>query len=165
MMPCFEPSNQQEAYDMVREAFDYSETRHIPVLMRLTTRMAHSRAVVETGEILRENELHFPDERQEKNWVTLPGNSRKRILELAGDVLGFEKDSAGSKDNGLKDGTDRRMGVIACGIAYNYLMENYPDGCPYPTLKVTLIRSQGAGPGAGKDLRNPPRHRGRPAAD
>ncbi len=137
MMPCFEPSNQQEAYDMVREAFDYSETRHIPVLMRLTTRMAHSRAVVEAGEIRRENELHFPDERQEKNWVTLPGNSRKRILELAGDVLRFEKDSAGSKDNWLRDGPDRRMGVIACGIAYNYLMENYPDGCPYPTLKVT----------------------------
>ncbi len=137
MMPCFEPSNQQEAYDMVREAFDYSEARHIPVLMRLTTRMAHSRAVVEAGEIRRENELRFPDERQEKNWVTLPGNSRKRVLELAGDVVRFEKDSAGSKDNGLKDGTDRRMGVIACGIAYNYLMENYPDGCPYPTLKVT----------------------------
>ncbi len=49
MMPCFEPSNQQEAYDMVREAFDYSEANHIPVLMRLTTRMAHSRAVVEAG--------------------------------------------------------------------------------------------------------------------
>lgn len=137
MMPCFEPSNQQEAYDMVREAFDYSETRHIPVLMRLTTRMAHSRAVVEAGEIRSENRLHFPDERQEKNWVTLPGNSRKRVLELAGDLVRFEKDSAGSEDNELKDGTDRSMGVIACGIAYNYLMENYPDGCPYPTLKVT----------------------------
>ena len=62
MMPCFEPSNQQEAYDMVREAFDYSEANHIPVLMRLTTRMAHSRAVVEAGEIRRENEVHFPDE-------------------------------------------------------------------------------------------------------
>ena len=137
MMPCFEPSNQQEAYDMVREAFDYSEANHIPVLMRLTTRMAHSRAVVEAGEIRRENELHFPEERHEKNWVTLPANSRKRVLELAGDQIRFEKDSAGSKDNELKDSTDHSMGIIACGIAYNYLMENYPDGCPYPTLKVT----------------------------
>ena len=137
MMPCFEPSNQQEAYDMVREAFDYSEANHIPVLMRLTTRMAHSRAVVEAGEIRRENELHFPEVRHEKNWVTLPAHSRKRVLELAGDLISFENDSVTSKDNELKDGADHSMGIIACGIAYNYLMENYPDGCPYPTLKVT----------------------------
>ncbi len=137
MMPCFEPSNQQETYDMAREAFDYSEANHIPVLMRLTTRMAHSRAVVEAGEIRRENELHFPDERHEKNWVTLPANSRKRVLELAGDLIGFEKDSVAAKDNALKDGPDHGMGIITCGIAYNYLMENFPDGCPYPTLKVT----------------------------
>lgn len=137
MMPCFEPSNQQEAYDMVREAFDYSEANHIPVLMRLTTRMAHSRAVVEAGEIRRENELHFPDEAHEKNWVTLPVNARKRILGLAGELIGFEKDSVASSDNSYVDGTDHSMGVIACGIAYNYLMENYPDGCPYPVLKVT----------------------------
>lgn len=48
-IPVFEPSTQQETYDMVRYAFDYSERFHIPVLMRLTTRMAHSRAVVETA--------------------------------------------------------------------------------------------------------------------
>lgn len=137
MMPCFEPSNQQEAYDMVREAFDYSEANHIPVLMRLTTRMAHSRAVVEAGEIRRENELHFPDEAHEKNWVTLPVNARKRILGLAGELIGFEKDSVASSDNSYVDGTDHGMGIVACGIAYNYLMENYPDGCPYPVLKVT----------------------------
>ena len=137
MMPCFEPSNQQEAYDMVREAFDYSEANHIPVLMRLTTRMAHSRAVVEAGEIRRENELHFPDEAHEKNWVTLPVNARKRILGLAGELAGFEKDSVASSDNSYVDGTDHSMGIVACGIAYNYLMENYPDGCPYPVLKVT----------------------------
>ena len=137
MIPCFEPSDQQEAYDMVREAFDYSEAMHIPVLMRLTTRMAHSRAVVETGEIRKVNGVRFPDESHEKNWVTLPANARKRVLELASDVLRFEDDSVYSNDNVLTDGVDRGIGVIACGIAWNYLMENFPDGCPYPTLKVT----------------------------
>ena len=137
MMPCFEPSNQQEAYDMVREAFDYSEANHIPVLMRLTTRMAHSRAVVEAGEIRRENEVHFPDELHEKNWVTLPVNARKRIRQLADDVLSFEEDSVSSSDNSYVEGHNHRMGIIACGIAWNYLMESFPDGCPYPTLKVT----------------------------
>ena len=137
MMPCFEPSSQQEAYDMVRDAFDYSESRHIPVLMRLTTRMAHSRAVVKTGDVREENRVAFPDEEHERNWVTLPVNAKKRILELAGDVLAFGKDSEDSADNCLSGGADAKTGVIACGIAYNYLMENYPEGCPFPVLKVS----------------------------
>ena len=48
MVPIFEPSSQQEAYDMVRDAFDLSERVKLPVLMRLTTRMAHSRAGMRT---------------------------------------------------------------------------------------------------------------------
>ena len=47
MIPTLEPSSQQEAYDMMQEAFDLSEQLHLPILMRVTTRMAHSRAVVE----------------------------------------------------------------------------------------------------------------------
>jgi indolepyruvate ferredoxin oxidoreductase alpha subunit len=136
-VPCFEPSNQQEAYDMVREAFDYSEENHIPVLMRLPTRMAHSRAVVQAREPRGQNEMHFPSADRAKFWVTLPGISRVRIKELADDQIRFRHDSELSEDNLYTDGPDHSMGIVACGIAYNYLMENYPDGCPYPTLKVT----------------------------
>ena len=137
MIPCFEPSSQQEAYDMVREAFEYSETRHIPVLMRLTTRMAHSRAVVCTGDILNENNVHFPDPERASDWVTLPANAKKRVRRLADEVISFETDSENSDDNALVPGNDCTTGIIACGIAYNYLMENFPDGCPHPVLKVT----------------------------
>jgi len=136
-VPCFEPSNQQEAYDMVREAFDYSEENHIPVLMRLPTRMAHSRAVVQASEPRGQNEMHFPSADRAKFWVTLPGISRVRIKELADDQIRFRHDSELSEDNLYTDGPDHSMGIVACGIAYNYLMENYPEGCPYPTLKVT----------------------------
>ena len=136
MMPVFEPSNQQEAYEMTREAFDYSEKRGIPVLMRLTTRMAHSRAVVESApEIRPQNELHYPA--NPRQWVTLPVNARVRNRQLIKDYAAFEEDAAGSKFNFLRDGKDRSMGIIACGIGYNYLMENYPDGCPYPVLKIS----------------------------
>lgn len=136
-VPCFEPSNQQEAYDMVREAFDYSEENHIPVLMRLPTRMAHSRAVVQAREPRGQNEMHFPSADRARFWVTLPGISRVRIKELAEDQIRFRHDSELSEDNLYTDGLDHSMGIVACGIAYNYLMENYPEGCPYPTLKVT----------------------------
>ncbi len=43
MVPCLEPRSQQEAYDMVREAFDVSERFNVPVLLRLVTRLAHAR--------------------------------------------------------------------------------------------------------------------------
>jgi indolepyruvate ferredoxin oxidoreductase alpha subunit len=46
LIPCLEPRNQQEAYDMVREAFEVSERFHVPVMLRLTTRLSHARAAV-----------------------------------------------------------------------------------------------------------------------
>ena len=136
MMPVFEPSTQQEAYNMARAAFDYSEKRGIPVLFRLTTRMSHSRAVVEADENLKEqNPLRYPS--NPRQWVTLPVNARVRNRQLIKDYAVFEEDAVASPFNFLKDGKDHSMGIIACGIAYNYLMENYPDGCPYPVLKVS----------------------------
>ena len=136
MMPVFEPSSQQEAYEMTRAAYDYSEANGIPVIMRLTTRMAHSRAVVTPSDDIRpQNELHYPE--FPKRWVTLPVNARVRNRELIKLYAKCEEDAATSPFNALTDGPDHSMGVIACGIAYNYLMENYPDGCPYPVLKVS----------------------------
>ena len=136
MMPVFEPSSQQEAYEMTRAAYDYSEENTIPVIMRLTTRMAHSRAVVTPAEDIRpQNELHYPE--FPKRWVTLPVNARVRNRELIKLYAKCEADAVASKFNCLTDGPDHSMGVIACGIAYNYLMENYPDGCPYPVLKIS----------------------------
>ena len=136
MMPVFEPSNQQETYEMAREAFDYSEKRGIPVLMRMTTRLSHSRAVVESMDDIREqNNLHYPA--NPRQWVTLPVNARVRNRQLIKDYAQFEEDAASSRFNWLKDGKDHSMGIIACGLAYNYLMENYPDGCPYPVLKIS----------------------------
>ena len=77
MVPTLEPSNQQEAYDMMQEAFDLSEQLHLPILMRVTTRMAHSRAVVEVKEESRpQNELNY--EAKASNWVLLPAFARKR---------------------------------------------------------------------------------------
>ena len=126
MIPCFEPSSQQETYEMVREAYDFSERNRIPVLMRLTTRMAHSRAVVETGDVRNENELHFPE--NERQWVLLPANAKVRNVQLIKDYASFEEQAETMGFNRYIDGADKSMGIIACGIAYNYLMENYPNG-------------------------------------
>ncbi len=133
-IPVFEPSSQQEAYDMVRAAFDFSEKFRIPVLMRITTRMAHSRAVVETGGVRDENELSCPAEDRKRQWVLMPGNSRVRYVKLLEEQNAFGKEFTFNK---YIDGKDKSLGIIACGIGYNYLMENYPEGCPHPVLKIT----------------------------
>ncbi|MBR2250630.1 MAG: indolepyruvate ferredoxin oxidoreductase, partial [Prevotella sp.] len=77
MIPVLEPSSQQEAYDMMAFALDYSEQQKLPVLMRVTTRMAHSRAVVKVKGVAREqNAMNY--DAVAANWVLLPANARRR---------------------------------------------------------------------------------------
>ena len=136
MLPVFEPSSQQEAYDMIIEAFDYSEKEKLPVLMRVTTRMAHSRAVVEVREEAREqNPLNYDS--VAANWVLLPVNARRRNDYVTSQQQHLEDDAAQAKTTQWFDGDDHSLGIIACGIAYNYVRECYPEKCPYPILKVT----------------------------
>ena len=136
MVPVFEPSSQQEAYDMMDVAFDYSEKEHLPVLMRVTTRMAHSRAVVEVKETPREeNALNYDS--VAANWVLLPVNARRRNDHVTAQQQHLEEDAAASPANVYAEGEDHTMGIIACGIAYNYVRECFPEKCPYPLLKIS----------------------------
>lgn len=136
MLPTLEPSNQQEAYDMMAMAFDLSEKVNLPVLVRVTTRMAHSRAAVLIKEKAREeNEMNY--DAKASNWVLLPVNARKRNDVVTGQQPELEQMAASSKYNDYCDGKDHSLGIIACGIGYNYVMENYPQGCPYPILKIS----------------------------
>ena len=105
MLPTFEPSSQQEAYDMVAAAFDYSEQEKLPVLMRVTTRMAHSRAVVEVKpEARKQNEMNY--EAEAKNWVLLPANARRRNDHVTSQQLAMEEDSMASPYNVYTDAAD-----------------------------------------------------------
>lgn len=136
MVPTLEPSNQQEAYDMVATAFDMSEQLQLPVLMRVTTRMAHSRAVVECADSPRQqNELNY--NAKASNWVLLPAFARKRNLVVTSQQPLLEQMALDSNYNKYVEGKDQQLGIIASGIAYNYLMECFPNGCPYPVLKLS----------------------------
>ena len=136
MVPTFEPSNQQEAYDMMATAFDYSEQQKLPVLMRVTTRMAHSRAVVEvTDEPRQQNELNY--NAVAANWVLLPANARKRNDVVTAQQSALEEDAAHSPYNIYVEGYDKSLGIIASGIGFNYVNECFPNGSPYPVLKIS----------------------------
>ena len=136
MIPIFEPSTQQEAYDMMATAFDYSERIKLPVLMRVTTRMAHSRAVVECADTpRRQNDLNYNAEA--KNWVLLPANARRRNDIVTAQQAELEQDAAASTYNIYCEGQDHSLGILASGIGYNYVMECFPQGSPYPVLKIS----------------------------
>ncbi len=136
LVPILEPANQQEAYDMVHYGFDFSEKYRVPVLLRITTRMAHSRSgVVRNKEIRKQNEIRMPSDLRQ--FVLLPVIARKRYKNLLRDHAAFIEESETSPFNQFIDGPDKSKGIIVCGIAFNYLMENYPDRhVPYPVLKI-----------------------------
>ena len=135
LMPVLEPSDQQEAYEMPKYAFELSEKYNLPVLMRITTRLAHSRAGVVREEIVPENELHKPQDPNQ--FMLLPAIARKRYKHLLSIQDDLVKEAENSPFNKYIDGKDKSLGIIACGLAFNYLMENFKDKeCPYPILKI-----------------------------
>lgn len=134
MVPIFEPSTQQEAYDMIGEAFELSERYKIPVLFRVVTRLAHSRAVVKVGAIREQNPMSYPT--NPRQWVLMPAVARVRNAELVERQKDFVREAEESKHN-IFTTTDNRLGVIASGIAYNYLMEHFPAGAPFSVLKIS----------------------------
>jgi indolepyruvate ferredoxin oxidoreductase alpha subunit len=123
---CLEPANQQEAYDMTREAFDLSEQFHIPVMVRLVTRLAHSRASVTAGEARAENPISKAP--SASSWILLPSNARRQWRDLLGRQKDFAAYSESSPHNALELRDEwRELGIITTGLARNYYAENLED--------------------------------------
>ncbi|MDR2680468.1 MAG: indolepyruvate ferredoxin oxidoreductase [Tannerella sp.] len=135
MVPVLEPSNQQEAYDMAYEGFELSEKLGYPILLRITTRMAHSRSGVITREPKKQNEICFPEDGR-KRYILLPALARIRFRILIEAQETFVKASEESVYNKYFDGPDKKLGIITTGIAFNYLSENSANGFEHPVLKI-----------------------------
>lgn len=134
-VPIFEPSNQQEAYEMVFDAFDLSEKYKVPVLFRITTRLAHSRANIQLREPVPEKHLKLPADPLQ--FVLLPAIARKRYRNLLNTYEALKYDNRINRYNIFRDGKNREIGIIACGIAYNYLIENIGNESDLPVLKIS----------------------------
>jgi indolepyruvate ferredoxin oxidoreductase alpha subunit len=136
MIPVFEPADQQETYDMTYGAFDLSEQYKIPVMLRLTTRLAHSRSGVTRSEVMDQNPLVLPE--NPNQFILLPSLARKSYQTLLENQDAFEAASEQSVFNRFVDGNDRSVGIVVCGLAYNYLIENFNDHIvPHPVLKIS----------------------------
>ena len=118
LVPCFEPSNQQEAYDMMTSAFELSEKLQEPVVLRVVTRLAHSRAGVEVTEPVAEKPLSPSTDA----WVLLPGIARKKYVALLEKQPAMKQASEESRYNRVEPSASK-LGILACGISYNYVKE------------------------------------------
>jgi indolepyruvate ferredoxin oxidoreductase alpha subunit len=136
MIMCLEPSNQQEAYDMAFHGFELSEKYKLPVMLRLTTRLSHSRAGVVRREVLPENELKLPEDKNQ--FMLLPSFSRIKYKHLISIQDNMVEESEKSPFNWYEEGCDKSLGIIACGLGYNYVKEIFGDEvCPHPILKIS----------------------------
>ncbi|MDR1587323.1 MAG: hypothetical protein LBS57_07710, partial [Treponema sp.] len=148
LIPCLEPRNQQEAYDMTREAFEISERFHVPVMLRLATRLSHARAAIRAGAPGQQNPVEKTEDKT--RWMLLPAYARRNYgaliekqkniqawsashpanrLELSGpDAADGGNAAAGTSRGGDSGGTAKNgFAVITSGLGGNYYEENLVD--------------------------------------
>jgi indolepyruvate ferredoxin oxidoreductase alpha subunit len=147
MVPCLEPRSQQEAYDMAREAFTLSERFHVPVLIRLVTRLSHARSSIKTEKpedrpLRRRNPPSKTDNKS--GWMLLPAHARKNYASLIEKQNNLEAWSEGHAEKNLELSPDTRkapFAVISSGLGGNYYEENLSDlkahyGCAPSRLHI-----------------------------
>jgi indolepyruvate ferredoxin oxidoreductase alpha subunit len=136
LLPVLEPSNQQEAYNMVHYGLDLSEGLKVPVLLRITTRLAHSRTGITRITERKQNQLSLPSDLRQ--FILLPAIARVRYKNLLSLQAKFEESSYSSGFNKFTESEETKFGIISCGIAHNYVMEAVnAGGVKCPILKIS----------------------------
>lgn len=123
-VPMLEPSNSQECKDYVMEAFEISEKFDCPVIVRLTTRIAHSQSIVELKDKLAYTLKDY--KKDFSKYVMMPGMARKRHLVVEKRMADLREYSNTSSINKIEWG-NRDIGVITSGISYQYAREAFGD--------------------------------------
>jgi len=153
--PCLEPADSQEAKDFTRFAFELSERFDTPVMLRSTTRLSHSKSIVEVKmpDTPREPAPLPPFERKPHKYVMIPAHARLRHPEVEDRLWALAEYAESARLNVRGEATplnrvewgDKRIGVISCGVAYQYAREVFAGfsflklGMTYP-LPAGMIR-------------------------
>ncbi|MBU7007326.1 indolepyruvate ferredoxin oxidoreductase alpha subunit [Peptococcaceae bacterium DYL19] len=141
-IPVLEPSNSQEAKEMVGLGLEMSEQFDTPVMLRTTTRVNHSQSFVDIGE--RIDDTVKPYVKNSRKYVMVPAHARGRhvvVEERRGKLAEYAESCPANRI----EWADRKMGIIASGIIYEYVKEVLPEasvlklGMTFP-LPEKLIR-------------------------
>ncbi len=149
-LPCFDPSSAQEAYEMVQEAFAYSEKYGTPVFLRPTTRVCHGYASVSVKDA-DEYTSHTPDGfvKDSARWVIFPRLSyqnhikiEERNEKLSEDFFAYKRNQIvrpSVSDAGSDTAADEnpvRKGIAAGGVSFTYVLESLKSIDSIPILKI-----------------------------
>lgn len=141
-LPCFDPSSAQEAYEMIQEAYEYSEKYNTPVFLRPTTRVCHGYASVSVKDP-EEYTVHTPEGfvKDSKRWVIFPRlsyqNHQKieaRNVELADIFSSYEKNKIYPACDTF---ANSRKGIVSGGISFTYAMETLIETGMVRHLKIS----------------------------
>ena len=147
-VPVLEPADSQEAYDYTLAAFALSEKFQVPVILRLTTRICHVKALVTVGERVAHAAAGF--EKDAARWVMVPGAAGRRLPKMFERERALRAEAEVSPLNVVEAGSDRRVGFVTSGPAYMHVRESFPDApvlklglsCPVPFAKVREFAAQ-----------------------
>ena len=133
-VPLFEPSDSQEAKEMMKTAFEVSEQYKIPVLFRMTMRVCHSKGLVELGERIEKTPTVY--RRDLTRFVATPARCRVHHGELEQKLKALEEWSNETGLNFIEMG-DPKIGVITSGIAYQHAKEAFGSRASFLKLGFT----------------------------
>ena len=124
--PMLEPSDSQEAYDMVQAAFEISEKYEAPCFLRLTTRTSHSSSLVELGDFKPAPHPLIPYQKNIAKTIPVPMFARGHRLNAQKRSAAMAKAAAESPFNRIEKG-DTSLGIVTSGVAYQYVKEVFPE--------------------------------------
>ncbi|MEG3639005.1 thiamine pyrophosphate-dependent enzyme [Magnetococcus sp. PR-3] len=130
-LPILEPADSQEAFEMTRLAFGLSEDLDAPVILRMTTRICHVKAMVTVGE--RHEKAVAGFKKDPDRWVMTPAAAQKRVPWMLQRDRRLKDMANRSGLNRLEQGADKRLGFITSGPAYMHVKEAFPN---HPILKM-----------------------------
>lgn len=132
-VPVIEPSDSAEAKDFMKLAFSLSEKYDIPVIFRITTRVAHSQGLVETED---REEVPLKDYVKDvPKYVMMPGNAKKRHIVVEERLNKLCEDSNDFSINRI-EAEDKELGIICSGGVYQYVKEALPTAS---VLKLGMV--------------------------
>lgn len=146
-IPVFDPSSPEEAYEMVQDAFDYSEKYKTPVILRPTTRVDHAYASIDAPDSFKAKDYEgFV--KDSKKWVIFPRLSYQNHAMIEKRNIEIGEDFSSCRYNTFSGGSQKA--VVATGVSYAYAREflkEYPEiklikvGAPYPTPESFLLKA------------------------
>ncbi len=129
-----EPSDSQECKDFTKLAYELSERFDTPILLRLTTRICHSKGLVELGE--REEKPYVPYKKNIAKYVATPANGkvmRAKLEERIADMTAYSNQA----EINAPEYNGREIGVVSAGVAYQYAREVFGEDASYLKLGMT----------------------------